>query len=61
MRIFRIVLVVLAILALMIEQYSAKKMIYLRVGAIVVFMYGMMRLSAKTPSKNQNKEEDDIK
>jgi hypothetical protein len=52
---------VLAILVIIIEYYSAEKMIYLRVGAVVVFMYGMMRLSAKTPSKNQNKEEDDIK
>jgi hypothetical protein len=26
----------------------------------VVFMYGMMRLSAKTPSKNQDKEEENV-
>ncbi|WP_366187338.1 hypothetical protein [Flavobacterium ovatum] len=61
MRIFRIVIMVLAILVILVEYYSTEKMIYLRVGAIVVFMYGMMQLSAKTPSKNQNKEEDDIK
>ena len=28
--------------------------------AIVVFMFGMMRLSSKTPSKNQEKEEDNV-
>jgi hypothetical protein len=27
---------------------------------LVVFMYGMMKLSAKTPSKNQDKEEKDV-
>lgn len=30
------------------------------VVAIVVFMFGMMRLSSKTPSKNQEKEEDNV-
>lgn len=28
--------------------------------AIVVFMFGMMRLSAKTPSKNQDKEDGNV-
>jgi hypothetical protein len=28
--------------------------------AIIVFMLGMMKLSSKTPSKNQDKEEDDV-
>ena len=30
------------------------------VVAIVVFMIGMMQLSAKTPSKNQEKEEENV-
>jgi hypothetical protein len=28
--------------------------------AIVVFMMGMMQLSAKTPSKNQDKEDENV-
>lgn len=51
---------IIAILVILTEQVSAKKNIYLMVGAIVVFMFGMMQLSAKTPSKNQNKEEDNV-
>jgi EamA domain-containing membrane protein RarD len=42
------------------EQVSADKNVYVMVIAIVVFMYGMMRLSAKTPSKNQKKEKEDV-
>jgi EamA domain-containing membrane protein RarD len=42
------------------EQVSADKNVYVMVIAIVVFMYGMMRLSAKTPSKNQEKENKDV-
>lgn len=51
---------VIAILIILTEQVSANKNVYLMVGAIVVFMFGMMQLSAKTPSKNQNKEEDNV-
>ena len=42
------------------EQAKPEKNVYLMVIAIVIFMYGMMRLSAKTPSKNQEKEEKDV-
>ncbi len=42
------------------EQQKANSNVYVTVGAIAVFMYGMMRLSAKTPSKNQDKNEDDV-
>ena len=42
------------------EQSKANPNIYIMIGAIVLFMYGMMRLTAKVPSKNQdNSEEDD--
>ncbi|MFC6095052.1 hypothetical protein ACFPVY_00205 [Flavobacterium qiangtangense] len=42
------------------EQSKATPNIYIMIGAIVLFMYGMMRLTAKVPSKNQdNSEEDD--
>lgn len=42
------------------EQTKPEKNVYLIVMALVVFMYGMMRLSAKTPSKNQEKEDSDV-
>jgi arginine exporter protein ArgO len=42
------------------EQQKTNSNVYITVGAIVIFMYGMMRLSAKTPSKNQNQNEDDV-
>lgn len=55
-----ILLMVLAIGVALYEQTSADKNIYVMVVAIVIFMMGMMRLSSKTPSKNQDKEEDDV-
>ncbi len=42
------------------EQQKANSNVYITAGAIVVFMYGMMRLSAKTSSKNQDKEEENV-
>ncbi len=50
----------IAILVAFYEQSLEKKNVYISVIAIVVFMLGMMKLSARTPSKNQEKEEDDI-
>lgn len=41
------------------EQSKAKPNIYIMVGAIVLFMYGMMRLTAKVPSKTENNSEKD--
>jgi len=55
-----ILLMVVAIGVALYEQSSADKNVYVMVIAIVVFMIGMMRLSSKTPSKNQDKEEDDV-
>jgi len=52
-------IMVLAIIIALYEQSKAEKNIYIMVGAIAIFMYGMMRLSAKTPSKNEQKREDD--
>ena len=51
---------VLAISIALYEQVSEQKNIYITVIAMAVFMYGMMQLSAKTPSKNQEKEEQDV-
>jgi hypothetical protein len=51
---------VIAITVALYEQVSAEKNVYIMVLAIVVFMMGMMQLSAKTPSKNQNKEDENV-
>jgi hypothetical protein len=53
-------LMVIAIGVALYEQTNEEKNVYVMVIAIVVFMMGMMRLSSKTPSKNQDKEEDDV-
>ena len=55
-----ILLMALAIGVALYEQASTEKNVYVMVIAIVVFMMGMMRLSSKTPSKNQDKEEDNV-
>ncbi|MBF4484176.1 MULTISPECIES: hypothetical protein [unclassified Flavobacterium] len=60
MKTFKILIMILAISLALYEQVSADKNIYITVIAIVVFMFGMMQLSAKTPSKNQDKEEQDV-
>jgi nitrate/nitrite transporter NarK len=56
-------MMIVAILVAFFEQVSADKNVYITVVAIAIFMFGMMRLSAKTPSKNQDnqdKEEKDV-
>ena len=53
-------ILILAILVALYEQRSAQKNVYVMVIAIVVFMFGMMRLSSKTSSKNQQKKEDNV-
>ncbi|CAA9202754.1 hypothetical protein [Flavobacterium bizetiae] len=60
MKTFKILIMILAISVALYEQVSEEKNIYITVIAIVVFMFGMMQLSAKTPSKNQDKEEQDV-
>ena len=42
------------------KQTAADKNVYITVIAVVIFMMGMMRLSSKTPSKNQDNNEDDV-
>lgn len=42
------------------EQSSANGNKYIMIAAFVLFMFGMMRLSAKTKSKNDNPDEQDI-
>ena len=53
-------IIIIAILIAFYEQSLEKKNVYILVIAIAVFMFGMMKLSAKTPSKNQDKEEEDV-
>lgn len=60
MKKFTILLMILAIGVAFYEQASTDKNVYVMVIAIVIFMMGMMKLSSKTPSKNQDKEEDDV-
>ncbi|MFB3387308.1 hypothetical protein [Flavobacterium sp. LAR06] len=60
MKAFKILIMILAISVALYEQVSEEKNVYIMVVAIAVFMYGMMQLSAKTPSKNQDKEEQDV-
>jgi len=60
MKTFKILIMILAISVALYEQVSDQKNIYIMVIAIAVFMYGMMQLSAKTPSKKQEKEEQDV-
>ena len=60
MRKFIIPIMVVAITVALYEQVSAEKNVYIMVIAIVVFMMGMMQLSAKTPSKNQDKEDENV-
>lgn len=49
----------LAILAGLYEQSKERPNIYIQIVALVVFMYGMMQLSAKTPSKHIEPENED--
>lgn len=49
-----------AIIVGLFEQSKDKPNIYILCGTILVFMYGMMQLSAKTPSKNQEENEDNV-
>ena len=60
MRKFIIPIMVVAITVALYEQVSAEKNVYIMVIAIVVFMMGMMQLSANTPSKNQEKEDENV-
>lgn len=52
-------IMILAIGVAFYEQSKDDKNIWIICIAIVIFMYGMLRLSAKTPSKNQDKNQDD--
>lgn len=42
------------------EQTQPHPNIWIQVIAVVIFFYGMMRLMAKVPSENQEREEEDV-
>ncbi|RKS98590.1 hypothetical protein [Flavobacterium sp. 123] len=60
MKKFIIPMMIIAIVIAFYEQSTNDKNVYVMVIAIAVFMYGMMQLSAKTPSKNPDKEDDNV-
>ncbi len=62
MKKFLIPIMIVAIAIAFYEQSKEKANLYIEILAIVIFMYSMLRLSAKTPSKNDdNLDEDDNK
>ena len=63
MKKFLIPILIISILVAFYEQSKEDKNVYIMVIAIVVFMFGMMKLSSKTPSKNienKDKKEEDV-
>lgn len=53
-------IMIVAIVVALYEQSSNEGNVYIKVLAIAIFMFGMMQLSAKTPSKNQDNEDQDV-
>ena len=60
MKKFSFPIMIIAVLIAFYEVQKAEKNVYLLAIAIGIFMFGMIRLSAKTPSKNQDKEEENV-
>ena len=58
MKKFLIPIMIIAIVIAFYEQSKEKSNLYIQIIAIVIFMYGMMRLSAKTPSKDDDNLDD---
>lgn len=53
-------IMIIAILLAFYEQSKDDGNKYIMIIAFVIFMYGMLRLSAKTPSKNDQKNDQDV-
>ena len=49
----------IAIIVGLFEQSKAKPNIYILCAAVAVFMYGMMQLTSKVPSKKEEETEDE--
>jgi lipopolysaccharide export LptBFGC system permease protein LptF len=60
MRKLFIPMMVIAICVALYEQNKSDKNVYIIVIAIAFFMFGMMKLSAKTPSKNQDNDDENV-
>ncbi len=54
MKKFALPLMILAIFGALYEQSKASPNLYIMIVCIVIFIVGMIRLSAKTPSKNKD-------
>ncbi len=60
MKKFVIPIMIIAVIVAFYEQQSVEKNVYILAIAIGIFMFGMMNLSTQTPSKNQDKEEENV-
>ena len=60
MKIIMTILMIAAILIAFYEQSQENSNPYIMIIAFVIFMFGMMRLSSKTPSKNQSEEDEEL-
>ncbi|MGH2667073.1 hypothetical protein [Flavobacterium sp.] len=52
-----IIAMIIVAIVLIWEQTKPAPNVWIRVIGVVLFFYGMMKLSAKTPSKNEENEE----
>lgn len=50
---------IVAIIVGLYEQTKAKPNVFILVIAVVIFFYGVMQLSAKTPSKHAETEDEE--
>ena len=48
-----------AIIVALFEQSKSKPNIFILCAAVAVFMFGMMQLTSKVPSKNQREEKEE--
>ena len=59
MKKFLVPLMFVAIIAGLYEQSKDKPNVYILCLAVILFMYGMMNLSARIPGKNQKEEQEE--
>lgn len=57
---FQIPIMILAIISIIYSQFQSENKLLILIPSIVVFMMGMMNLSSKIPSKNQDKDDDHV-
>ena len=54
-------LMIIAVFVAFYEQNKPQPNQFISIGCIVVFMFGIMRLMSKVPSKNHNEDENFVK